>query len=192
MSRFFFSLGRRRHAQLFKVIYFLFRIGPGVGAGVWVDQESGFGTRVGVGIVPPRLSTPALWNMLPWLIWNFLVRKRPVVGSVWSVILYGSEFANSVGARVNFPKIERTKSEEKENVGNLCILGTASAKRFPLDDLGISSSGFQKLFDLKSLKINRCVFMYTHDFFLFLWQFITSFHFSSSELDAHSMHNIIS
>ena len=50
----------------------MFRIGPGVGAGVRVDQEPGVGVRVGVdqepgvgvrvrvGTTPPRLRIPAL------------------------------------------------------------------------------------------------------------------------------------
>ena len=51
MQRVFFFLGWRRLARLF-VIYFIFRIGPGVG----VTQEPGVG--VGVRTAPPRLRTP--------------------------------------------------------------------------------------------------------------------------------------
>ena len=51
---FLFSLERRRIARLLKFYYFIFRIGPGVGA----DQEPGVG--VGVGTAPPRLRTPSL------------------------------------------------------------------------------------------------------------------------------------
>ena len=55
----FFFAWTAETRSTFKVVLFIFRIGPGVGvgvgAGVGVDQEPG----VGVGTAPPRLRTPA-------------------------------------------------------------------------------------------------------------------------------------
>ena len=56
MARFFFQLGGEDSLDFQSVIYFIFNIGPGVGAGVGVDQEPGVGA--GVGTAPPRLRTP--------------------------------------------------------------------------------------------------------------------------------------
>ena len=52
----FFLLGRLDSLDYQSVLYFIFRIGPGVGDGVGVDHESSVG--VGAGTAPPRLRTP--------------------------------------------------------------------------------------------------------------------------------------
>ena len=54
MSRLFFCLCGGDSLDYKNVIYFIFRIGAGVGAGV--DQAPGVG--IGVGTAPPRLRTP--------------------------------------------------------------------------------------------------------------------------------------
>ena len=64
MSRFFFSLGRRRLARVLKcyLFYISYRIRVGVGVGVGVeigvgvDQEPGVGAGVGTALL--RLRTP--------------------------------------------------------------------------------------------------------------------------------------
>ena len=47
----FFRLDGGDSLDYLSVIYFIFRIGPGVGAGV--DQEPGVGVGAGVGTAPP-------------------------------------------------------------------------------------------------------------------------------------------
>ena len=58
----FFRLGGGDSLDYSSVIYFIFRIEPGVGVGVGVvvgvDQKPGFGAGAGVGTAPPRPRTP--------------------------------------------------------------------------------------------------------------------------------------